>query len=105
MVDDKIKELPYKADDTDTCNLLAYCRVSTDMQSLDSQKYAIKKYLDGHKNVIVNPNAWYTEEDISGQKWTERNAFLEMLDRLDDPAVDGIIVFDLSRMNRKLDDW
>lgn len=79
--------------------LFAYVRVSTDTQVKDDtpelQRIAIRRYAERSGAQVKQ---WFEDPGMSGTS-RERPQFNEMLDRIDE--VDGIVVFDISRLVRE----
>ena len=75
-----------------------YIRVSTDRQSLDSQKNVISRYCIDHKIAI---DEWF-ELEISSKKSTQQRRLDELINKLNPD--DLIIVSELSRIGRSIKD-
>ena len=81
----------------------AYCRVSTDTQTLERQQDMIRKSLNGGKHEVK----WYSDEDFSGTLPPEQRPGLKKC--LDDAFKNkrkggkgNVIVADISRFSRKV---
>ncbi|RAX56590.1 hypothetical protein CCZ01_09070 [Helicobacter monodelphidis] len=73
---------------------LAYLRVSTHKQSIDSQRLAIYNYCQQHKIQIDE----FIEVEISSQKSREQRRIQELIDKLQ--KGDLLIITELSRLER-----
>lgn len=78
--------------------IFAYLRVSTDLQTLENQRYGIKQYCKNHSLKI---SAFY-EEKISGTKKSNERELGELLKIL--KKGDTIITTEFSRLGRSLSD-
>lgn len=76
----------------------AYLRVSTDLQTLENQRYGIKQYCKTHSLKI---DAWY-EEKVSGTKKAVDRELGELLEII--KKDDQIITSEFSRLGRSLPD-
>lgn len=76
----------------------AYTRVSTDLQTLDNQRYGIKEYCKTHS---MRVDFWY-EEKISGTKKAVERELGELLKVIQ--KGDTIIATEFSRLGRSLPD-
>lgn len=74
----------------------AYIRVSTDKQSIENQRFEIRRFCDESSNQI---DVWF-EETISGTRKKQQGEFGVMLRKL--RRGDTIIVSELSRLGRNL---
>lgn len=82
----------------------AYCRTSSSRQkmekTIENQIYEIKAYLDTHAEITVEK--YYKDDGISGFKEKKMIEFQQMLkDLADNEEIEGIIIYDLSRIGRK----
>jgi len=78
--------------------VVAYLRISTDMQDIDSQRAALEEYASNNNYEIVN---YFKDENISGSvKITERKGIKEMLEFCKDNYIHIILVYDLTRLGR-----
>jgi len=73
---------------------IAYLRVSTDQQDLESQRYHVLKYAHEHKITIDE----FIEVEMSSRKDASKRRIMEMLTRLD--KGDCLMVSELSRLGR-----
>jgi len=73
---------------------IAYLRVSTDQQDLESQRYHVLKYGHEHKITIDE----FIEVEMSSRKDASKRRISEMLTRLD--KGDCLMVSELSRLGR-----
>ena len=76
--------------------IYGYIRVSTDTQTVENQKMAIKEYAKYHRL----HNIKWTSETISGMKMPEKRKLGELLSMVQDG--DTIIITELSRLGRSL---
>lgn len=87
-------------------NLAAYLRVSTDRQAdqgfgLDVQEDAVKAWAKAHRHRIVG---WYRDEGVSGSNGVEsRDALPQALNAIHRGDAEGIVVYSLDRLARKLE--
>ena len=86
--------------------ILGYIRVSTKLQSekgnsLKLQKSKIKGYckLNDFKLIEI-----YEDKGISGMSIDKRDGYKEMINYLTNNEIDGIVVWSLSRLGRKMKD-
>ena len=76
--------------------IYAYIRVSTDTQTVENQKMAIKEYAKYHRM----HNIKWTAETISGMKMPEKRKLGELLSKVQEG--DTIIITELSRLGRSM---
>ena len=85
--------------------VLGYIRVSSNIQikgySLVLQKNKIKEYCKLMDFELVEI---YEDRGISGMSIDKRNGYKEMLGYLQNNEIDGIVVWSLSRLGRKMSD-
>ena len=85
--------------------VLGYIRVSSKMQlngySLKLQKEKIKNYC---KYMDIELVEIYEDKGISGMGIDKRNGYKEMVDYLMNNEIDGIVVYSLSRLGRRMKD-
>ena len=74
----------------------AYIRVSTDMQTVENQKLAIKSYAKYHRLTKIQ----WIAETISGTKMPEKRKLGALLDKV--VKGDVIIITELSRLGRSM---
>lgn len=85
-------------------NLVSYNRVSTDEQKVGLQMYeqSIKRFCEYHNHTLVGQ---FQDEDVSGGiAFAKRPSGRKCYDLLMEGKADGIIVGDVSRMFRNLED-
>lgn len=78
--------------------LAIYTRISTDEQSLASQRTEIEQYLASRKPTKV---VWYEDEGYSGGK-ADRPAFTRMMADIRRRRFDVLVTFKLDRLSRSL---
>jgi len=76
--------------------IIAYVRVSTNTQTIESQKYTILEYAQKH-NLHISE---FMEVEMSSRKSSKNRRIDELVEKLD--AGDTIIVSELSRLGRSL---
>ena len=77
---------------------MAYLRVSTEEQSVLTQKIAIDNWAKEHEYQILY---FFEDPSISGKiPATQRKGFNEMIDVVKTAAIDAILVYELSRVGR-----
>lgn len=85
--------------------VLGYVRVSSNIQikgySLTLQKNKIREYCKLMDFELIEV---YEDRGISGMSIDKRNGYKEMLDYLENNEIDGVIVWSLSRLGRKMTD-
>jgi site-specific DNA recombinase len=85
--------------------VLGYIRVSSNIQikgySLILQKNKIKEYCKLMDLELVEV---YEDRGISGMSIDKRNGYKEMLSYLENNEIEGIVVWSLSRLGRKMSD-
>lgn len=80
------------------CNRVGvYCRVSTEDQTLASQKHAINEFLKQHPE--YERVKWYEDLGYSGA-YTKRPAYQQMLEDAEKGRIGTIIVYKLDRFTR-----
>ena len=85
-------------------NAAAYARYSTEHQtenSIDTQLAAIQKYCDSNGHTIVGT---YVDMAMSGTN-TERPDFQRMISGAKKHLFDCVVVYDISRASRDVEDW
>ena len=89
----------------DMKKMLGYIRVSSKMQlngySLKLQKDKIKNYCNYMDYELVEI---YEDKGISGMSIDKRNGYKDMVDYLMNNDIDGIVVYSLSRLGRRMKD-
>ena len=86
--------------------ILGYIRVSTKLQSekgnsLKLQKSKIKDYCKLNDFNLIDI---YEDKGISGMSIEKRDGYKEMIEYLTNNQIDGIVVWSLSRLGRKMKD-
>jgi DNA invertase Pin-like site-specific DNA recombinase len=76
----------------------AYLRVSTEEQTVQNQRLALKKWADQNSYIILD---YFEDAAISGKiPAINRPTFQSMLELLQSAAVDAVLVYELSRVGR-----
>ncbi|MBX0284736.1 recombinase family protein [Halomicroarcula sp. F28] len=83
-------------------NVAVYHRVSTQEQSLDRQRNSTSDYVTTHFDVELDDLEFF--EDKSTGTNVDRSEFREMMDRIENGEIDVVIVKELSRLSRSLQD-
>ena len=85
--------------------VLGYIRVSSKTQikgySLNNQRSKIKDYCKYMDYELLDV---YEDRGISGMSVDKRNGYKEMLDYLINKNIDGVVVYSLSRLGRRMSD-
>lgn len=86
--------------------VLGYCRVSSEIQkkknnSIPLQKKKINEYCKLNDYQLIDI---FEDDGISGMSIDKRNGYKKMIEYLNDNDIDGVIVFSLSRLGRKMKD-
>lgn len=79
-------------------NVAAYIRRSTSEQENEHQNKAIEKWLDEHDVPVADVE--FLRETASGSS-RNREEFTELMDRVENDAVDHVVVWELSRIARE----
>jgi putative DNA-invertase from lambdoid prophage Rac len=83
---------------TEQKQIVAYLRVSTDMQTVENQRLELTKYAERNNLKIVN---FFEDEAISGTvPPQERPGFRALMDFIKTNNVNHVLVFDLTRVGR-----
>jgi len=78
---------------------VAYLRVSTDEQTVENQRLALKKYAEFHHLDLLD---FFEDPAVSGRvSAVERKGFSELLDFIKENPVDVVLVYELSRIGRR----
>ncbi|WP_424356697.1 recombinase family protein [Methanocella sp. MCL-LM] len=78
--------------------VVVYRRVSTDMQTVESQNVTLKRYIEQNKCEVTRE---YIDESKSGDS-KSRAQYNEMLTHIYDDDYDAILCFDDDRLNRDI---
>lgn len=78
--------------------LAAYVRVSTEYQTVENQKLAIRNYIISNPNIEIID--WFIDEGISAFK--ERPKFKKMMEGILAKMYDGLIAYKLDRIGRSV---
>jgi DNA invertase Pin-like site-specific DNA recombinase len=79
-------------------DVVAYLRVSTDMQDINAQKTAIYNYAKERGYNIVKE---YFDEDVSGKvRIFDRPSFKQLLQFVSENGITRVLVYDLTRLGR-----
>ena len=86
--------------------VIGYVRVSSEMQkrknnSIPLQKKKIKEYCSLNDFDLIDV---YEDDGVSGMSIDKRNGFKSMVEFMKENKIDGIVVWSLSRLGRKMKD-
>ena len=75
-----------------------YLRVSTEDQSIETQKIAVENWARDHNYQIIK---FFNDPAISGKiPATQRNGFKKLLESITNSSVDAVLIYELSRVGR-----